>query len=66
MGQLVNVLLAIDKAHTVPQWTLDCGPGFGGLNQVYRPTMPLCLFRVSVASIAISLPDVQIGISLIC
>ncbi len=24
---LVNVLLAIDKAHKVPQMALDCGPG---------------------------------------
>ncbi len=25
--QLVNVLLAIDKVHRVPQMALDCGPG---------------------------------------
>ncbi len=36
MDQLVNVLLAIDKVHTVPQRALDCEPGLGGLNQVYR------------------------------
>ncbi len=28
------------------------------------PTIPLLLFRISVASIATSLPDVQIGISM--
>ncbi len=28
MGQLVNVLLAIDKAHVVPQRALDYGSGF--------------------------------------
>ncbi len=28
---MVNVRLAIDKAHTVPQRTLDCGPGLGML-----------------------------------
>ncbi len=27
MDQLVNVLLAIDKAHITPQRALDCGPG---------------------------------------
>ncbi len=34
MGQFVNVLFAIDKAHTVPQRALDCKPDLGGLNQV--------------------------------
>ncbi len=28
MGQSSNVLLAIDKEHTVPQKALDCGQGF--------------------------------------
>ncbi len=37
MGQFSNVLLAFDKSHTVPQRALDCGPGLGGLNQVYGP-----------------------------
>ncbi len=64
MDQLVNVLFSIDKAHTVPQRTMDCGPGLGGLNQVTSPTDPLSLLRVSVASVTISLPDVQIVISL--
>ncbi len=32
MEQLINVLLAIDKSHTVPQRALDCGTGLGGLN----------------------------------
>ncbi len=40
MGQLLNVLLAIERAHTVPQRALDCGPGFGELNQVYWPNRP--------------------------
>ncbi len=42
MGQFSKVLLAIDKAHTVPQRALDCRPDLGGLNQVYgsiRPTV---------------------------
>ncbi len=30
MDQLVNALLAIDKAHTVSQRALNCGPGLGG------------------------------------
>ncbi len=34
MGQLVNVLLPIDNAHTVQQRILDCGSVFGELNQV--------------------------------
>ncbi len=54
MYQLVNILLAIDEAHTVPQRVLVCEPGFGGLNQVMGPTIPLPLFRVSVACIATS------------
>ncbi len=29
MDELVNVLLATDKAHPVPQRALDCGPGLG-------------------------------------
>ncbi len=31
MGKFSKVLLAIDKAHTVLQRTLDYGPGLGGL-----------------------------------
>ncbi len=31
MDQLVNELLAIDKAHTVSQRVLDCRPGLVGL-----------------------------------
>ncbi len=27
MNQLVNVLLAIDKAHTIPQRIVNCGRG---------------------------------------
>ncbi len=40
MGQFSKVLLAIDNAHTVPQRALDCGPGLGGLKQVYAPNCP--------------------------
>ncbi len=35
MKQLMYVQLTIDKIHTAPQKALDCGPGLGGLNQVY-------------------------------
>ncbi len=28
---------AINKVHLVPQRALDCGPGLGGLSQVYGP-----------------------------
>ncbi len=38
MGQFITI--AIDNAHTVPQMALDCGPGLGGLNQVYGPNHP--------------------------
>ncbi len=39
MDQLVNVLLllAFNKACTVPQRSLDCRPDLGGLNQAYGP-----------------------------
>ncbi len=40
MGQFSKELLVIDIAHTIPQWTLDCRPGLGGLNQVYGPNDP--------------------------
>ncbi len=40
MGQLVNVILTIDKVHTAPQKILDYGPGLGGLNQVYGTNHP--------------------------
>ncbi len=40
MDQLVNVLLAIDKAHTVPWKALYCRPDLGGLNQVNGPNRP--------------------------
>ncbi len=42
MGQFSKILLASDNAHTVPQRALECGPGSGGLNQIYwsnHPTM---------------------------
>ncbi len=44
MGQFSNVLLAFDNAHTVPQRDLDCGPGIGGLNQVYGPNFHTSFF----------------------
>ncbi len=40
MDPLVNVLLAIDKGHTMPQRVMDRRPGAGGLNQVYGPNHP--------------------------
>ncbi len=36
MGQFSKVF---DSAHTVPQRAKDCGPGLGGLNQFYGPTV---------------------------
>ncbi len=41
MDQFSKVLLAIDKAHTVPLKALDYGPDLGRLNQVYRPKRPV-------------------------
>ncbi len=40
MDQLSKVLLAIYKAHAVPQRALDCRPGLGGLNKVSEPNHP--------------------------
>ncbi len=40
MGQFSNILLAIDKTHTVPQRALDYGPCLGGLNKIYGPNCP--------------------------
>ncbi len=38
----LNVLLAIDQAHTVPQRALDGGSGFSGLTRFMGPvTMTL-------------------------
>ncbi len=37
MGEFSKVLLAIAKAHTVAQRTLNFESGFCGLNQVYGP-----------------------------
>ncbi len=34
MVQFSNILLAIDKVHTVLQRALDCRPGLGGLTQM--------------------------------
>ncbi len=41
MDLLVNVLLALDKALITLQMTLDCGPGWGGLNQAYGTIHPI-------------------------
>ncbi len=41
MDQLVNILLAIDKAYTTPHRSLDYGPGLGGLHQVDGPNHPI-------------------------
>ncbi len=40
MGQFIKVLLAVDKAHTVPQSALGCRPGLCGLNYVYGHNRP--------------------------
>ncbi len=40
MELLVNVLLAIDKAHTAPQRVLHCRLSLGGLIQIYGPNLP--------------------------
>ncbi len=41
MGQFSKVLLAIDNEYPVAQRALDCGPGLGGLNQVYVPILSM-------------------------
>ncbi len=51
MGQLVNVLLAIDRAYTVPQRALYCVPGFGWLSRFIGPTIPLLYRMVVVVTI---------------
>ncbi len=40
MVKVVNVILPIDKVHTVPQRDVSCRPDFSGLNQVYEPNHP--------------------------
>ncbi len=45
MDQLVNLILAIDKAHTVPERVLDCRPDLGGLNHVDGPNHSTLCFR---------------------
>ncbi len=62
MGQFIKVLLAIDKVQTLPQMALDCGPGLGGIHQVYGPNSPTTFVRLSFANISTSLPDVQIRV----
>ncbi len=51
MNQLLNLLLAIDKAHTVPQMILNCEPGLGGLNQVSGHNHPTPSGREGLASL---------------
>ncbi len=53
MEQIVNILLAINKAHTVPHRVPDRKPGVG----VMSPTIPFPLLRVLVERITF-LPDV--------
>ncbi len=65
MGQFRKVLLAIDNAHTVQQRALDCRPGLGRLIQVMDPTIPLLCLEYICHVISTSLPDVQIGNSMI-
>ncbi len=42
MGQFSKVLLAIDKAHTVPQRALDCGAGLVCLTWRAPLNLPYC------------------------
>ncbi len=46
MHQFSKVLLAIDNAHTVSQWALDCGPGFGTKNEIWVWKWSLILSQV--------------------
>ncbi len=57
MNQIMNIILTIYKVHTAPQRAMDCGPGLGGINQVFG-IIPFCLLKVSVAYILIPLRDV--------
>ncbi len=41
MGQFSNVLLAIDRARTLPQRALGCKLNLGGLDKVYGPDHPI-------------------------
>ncbi len=50
MNQLSKALLAINNVHTVPQRTLNCEPGLGGLNQVYGPNHPTPSCHTKVSS----------------
>ncbi len=58
MDQLVNVLWAIDKAHTVQQRVLGYRPGMCGLNKVYGPNHPTRLMLI--------LFDLFVGMGTIC
>ncbi len=62
MVQLVNVLLAMDNAHTGP-WTVNQSKD--GLKQVYRPNLLTRSETLSVAYMTAYLLDVQLGINLI-
>ncbi len=59
MGQFSNVLLAIDKAHTVPQRAPDYGPDLGGLNQqhVCQLLPPLLSWQLTTLSWHITSPS---------
>ncbi len=46
----MDVILTIDKVHTVPQRALDCGPSLGELNQVYGPNHPIPLQVIAILS----------------
>ncbi len=54
MDQLVNLLLSIYKAHTIPQRALDCGPGLG--HYLYRDIYSVDLLRL-VYSVAYNNTD---------
>ncbi len=41
MGHFSNVLLVIDKVHTLSQRALVCGPVLGELNQLSRSNCPI-------------------------
>ncbi len=50
MKELINLLLAINKAHK-HHMTLDYGPGLGGLNQVYGCNHPTYSQNIQVETL---------------